>query len=60
MNRTAGQMLFDGWSLENYHPIIELINQYAGLDLPLIDKFGYFYGVGFHKDLFQRLLCSWV
>lgn len=44
MTRTAREMLFDGWSLENYHPIIEAINDATNLNLPLIDRFGYFYG----------------
>lgn len=50
MTRTVREMLYEGWSLQPYVEIIEMLAEAAGITIPpgLIPedpRFGFFYGV---------------
>ncbi|EFX73749.1 hypothetical protein DAPPUDRAFT_307582 [Daphnia pulex] len=53
MTRTVGEMLFDGWELDGYIEIIQMLSDLLGVQLPPLPedpRFGYYYGVNNTND----------
>ncbi len=48
MKRTVRELLFEGWSLQNYVDLIVMLSEAAGIELPQLPedpRFGLYYGV---------------
>lgn len=48
MKRTVRELLFEGWSLQNYVDLIVMLSNMAGIELPQLPedpRFGLYYGV---------------
>lgn len=43
MTRTVGEMLFDGWELDGYIEIIQMLSEMLGVQLPPVNIFFFFF-----------------
>lgn len=58
MTRTVGEMLFDGWELDGYIEIIQMLSDLLGVQLPPVNIFIFFLYTYYYQELMIQIPSS--